>query len=281
MKKISLLVSVFLLLLLAACGSESPASDDVVVEPDGETAVSTTEPTAASVTMGMMGRGRGMMQFHHAPIPEEYAGLISPIPADEESITRGAETYASHCATCHGDGGVGDGPGGVSLDPLPTNIAHTSQMMDDDYLFWRVSEGGLGDPFNTGMIPWGNILTEDQRWDVLNYVRALGNGQATPRRNQGGEQFNADVMAERQAAMLETAVSMNIVTAEEAAVFSSAHESVDAIMVDKRGNGGGGGMDNMMADTLAELVAAGELTQADADTFLVVHDRLAAAGLMQ
>jgi mono/diheme cytochrome c family protein len=282
MKKINLFVSVFLLLLLlVACGPEAPASSDVVVESDGETAVSETQPTAEPVGMGAMGRGRGMMQFHHAPIPEEYAGLTSPIPADDASIARGGETYATHCATCHGDGGMGDGPGGATLDPLPAAIAHTSQMMGDDYLFWRVSEGGLGDPFNTGMIPWGNILTEEQRWDVLNYVRALGSGQVMPGRNAGGAMFDAEVMAAQQEAMLETAVSMNIVTAEEAAVFSSAHEAVDAIMVDKRGNGGSAGMDNMMGETLAELVAAGELTQADADTFLVVHDRLAAAGLMQ
>jgi hypothetical protein len=102
-----------------------------------------------------------------------------------------------------------------------------------------------------------------------------------PGQNAGGARFDAAVMAQRQEEMLQTAVSMNIVTAEEAAVFSSAHESVDAIMVNKRGNGGGAGMDGMMAETLAELVTAGELTQADADTFLVVHDRLAAAGLMQ
>jgi hypothetical protein len=36
-------------------------------------------------------------------------------------------------------------------------------------------------------------------------------------------------------------------------------------------------MDYMLAD----LVAAGELTQAQADTFSSVHDRLAEAGLMQ
>jgi hypothetical protein len=37
----------------------------------------------------------------------------------------------------------------------------------------------------------------------------------------------------------------------------------------------------MMADVLAELVASGDLTQAQADTFASVHDRLAESGLMQ
>ena len=290
MKKTILPVLVLLLLILAACGPDAPASDDIAEVVNEETAVLTniveetaveTPPTAEPVGMGAMGRGRGMMQFHHAPIPEEYAGLTNPIPADDASIARGGETYASHCATCHGDGGMGDGPGGATLDPLPTAIAHTSQMMGDDYLFWRVSEGGLGDPFNTGMIPWGNILTEEERWDVLNYVQALGSGQVTPGRNAGGAAFDEEVMAQRQAEMLKTAVVMELVTQEQADVFSASHEAVDAMMMDKRGSGSAGSTDDMMGETLTELVAAGELTQADADTFALVHDLLAEAGLMQ
>ncbi len=276
MRKISTLMLLLLLWTVTACAPEVLANDDAATEM--ETAVSTTEP----VGMGQMGqgRGRGMGKFHHAPIPEEYAGLTNPIPADEESIVRGGETYATHCATCHGDGGMGDGPGGASLDPSPVAIAHTSQMMGDDYLFWRVSEGGLGDPFNTGMIPWGGILTEDQRWDVLNYVQALGNGQTMPAHNAGGAAFDEEEMTQQKEEMLATAVAETIITEEQAAVFASAHKIVDAAMMDKRGNGGGGGMGDMMTDTLSELVTAGDLTQSDADTFLLVHDLLEEAGLM-
>ena len=205
MKKRILPVLMLLLLTLAACGPEASASDLVFMdaEPDGETAVSNvntaqSQPTAETIAPVTMerGRGRGMMQFHHSTVPEEYAGITNPIPADDASIARGGETYASHCATCHGDGGMGDGPGGVSLDPAPAPIVHTSQMMGDDYLFWRVSEGGLGEPFNTGMIPWGNILTEDQRWDILNYVQALGSGQLMPDHNQGGAMLDEEMMAQ-------------------------------------------------------------------------------------
>ncbi len=274
MKKTILPVFILLLLVLAACGPDAPISSSDVAD-DG-----TDETAAQPAGMGAMGRGRSMMAFHHTPVPEEYAGITSPIPADEESITRGEATYATHCATCHGDGGMGDGPGGVSLDPAPAPIAHSSQMMGDDYLFWRVSEGGLGDPFNTGMIAWGSILSEDERWDVLNYVRALGSGQVKPGSNAGGAMFDEEVMAQRQAEMLETAVAMELITEEQAAVFSTSHETVDAIMIEKRSSGGGN-MEDMMTDTLAELVESGKLTQSDADTFILVHDLLAEAGLMQ
>ena len=93
---------------------------------------------------GMM--GGGMHHAHHAEIPDEYAGLSNPVAADDASIQRGGEIFAASCAVCHGDGGMGDGPAAASLDPPVMPIAHTSQMLSDAYLFWRISEGGQGDP---------------------------------------------------------------------------------------------------------------------------------------
>lgn len=136
MKKI--LLSAILILLLTACGAEG------------------NEPG-----LGMGAGGSGMMTRHHAEIPDEYAGMTNPVPADEASLERGATLYATNCASCHGDGGMGDGPAGSSLDPAPAAVAHSSQMMADDYLFWRISEGGT--PFNTSMPPW-KVLDEQARW---------------------------------------------------------------------------------------------------------------------
>ncbi|MCB9008621.1 MAG: cytochrome c [Ardenticatenaceae bacterium] len=271
----------FLILLvvvtLAACG---PVANSEPAASESETTENTTSTTQGNGMMGMGGMG-GMMAAHHATIPEEYAGLSNPIPADEESLARGEEIYATHCATCHGDGGVGDGPGGASLDPAPANIAHTSQMLGDDYLFWRVSEGGAMEPFNSGMIAWKGILDEQTRWDVLNYVQALGAGTVTPGQHMGGATFDPAVEAENQAEMLATAVSQAIITQAEADTFAAAHEIVDARMMELRRQGSGESMDNLMADILAELVEANALTQEQADTFLSVHDRLGEAGLMQ
>jgi hypothetical protein len=97
----------------------------------------------------------------------------------------------------------------------------------------------------------------------------------------GGAAFDPAVEAEKQAAMLIEAVAQEVITEEEAAVFDEAHSTVDGQMVINRDAGMSGSMDNMMADVLAGLVASNELTQAQADTFLSVHDRLAEAGLMQ
>ncbi len=272
MKKISIFILILLFTIaLGACGSAS----------DSETAVSDAEPVAAGNGFMGGGMGGGMRDRHHAAIPEEYAGLSNPIAADEASLERGAAIYATNCATCHGDGGMGDGPAGVGLDPAPAAIAHTSQMLGDDYQFWRISEGGTMDPFNSSMIAWKGVLDEDARWDVINYVQALGSGAVMPGQHVGGAAFDPAVEAANQAEMLAKGVEQGVITEAEAAVFATAHEQVDGQMIQMREDGASGGMDEMMDDILAELVASGDMTQEQADTFISVHDRLGDAGLMQ
>jgi mono/diheme cytochrome c family protein len=43
--------------------------------------------------------------------------------------------------------------------------------INDAYLFWRVSEGGVMAPFNSAMPAWKGALSETQRWQVVNYLR--------------------------------------------------------------------------------------------------------------
>lgn len=173
-------VLLLLVLLLAACNAGSddePGADDDVgpgmgpgmmdEEMDG--------PGMGGPMMGgpMMGEGPEMRARHQAPIPAEYEGMTSPVQATQESLARGEEVYTTYCQTCHGPQGMGDGPGGESLDPAPAPVAHTSQMLGDAYLFWRISEGGAMEPFNSAMPAWKDTLDEQQRWDVINYIRSL------------------------------------------------------------------------------------------------------------
>lgn len=125
---------------------------------------------------GGMGHGDEMMHFHDAEIPEKYAGLTNPVIADETSVARGAEAFQTNCAACHGERGLGDGPAGKALKPAPASLIHAGQMLGDDYLFWRISEGGS--PFGTAMPAWEAALDETTRWDLINYIRALSKGDA-------------------------------------------------------------------------------------------------------
>jgi mono/diheme cytochrome c family protein/polyhydroxyalkanoate synthesis regulator phasin len=223
-----------------------------------------------------------MAARHQATIPAEYSGLTNPVVADEASLARGAEAYTT-CAVCHGGTGLGDGTAAAALNPAPANIAHTSQMMGDAYLFWRISEGGV--QFETAMPAWKDALDEQTRWDLINYVQTLGTGTVAGGPGMGmgqgmgmGPGSNTAAQAVQQAALLQIAVEQGVITQDESDVFADNHPAVDARVAELRGTGTG--TDTMLADALSELVASGDLTQDQADTFASVHDRLSQAGLL-
>jgi len=102
-----------------------------------------------------------------APVPPEYAGLTNPLGA--EAAGEGAQVFKSNCEMCHGLQGHGDGPAGQSLDPKPRNLAELQTKAGDDFLVWRISEGKPG----TSMVAWKGILTEEQIWQAVSFIRTL------------------------------------------------------------------------------------------------------------
>jgi len=236
---------IFLSLLLAGCGR----------------AGNSTEQSP------MMGGGgdSGMMSRHHAQVPEQYAGMTAP-EATDESIARGADLYKVNCVSCHGETGAGDGAAGAVLNPLPAPISHTAQMLADDLVFYRISEGGV--PFQTSMPAWKDVMTEEQIWDVIAYVRALGQGNAA--------QID-QLRAAQQETMLADAVSQGAVTEAQADTFRTVHTALEDYM---KSNIMQGTMTERESAALAALVEAGTLSQAQVDEFNVVHTALSTGGFM-
>lgn len=295
-------LAMILLVAMVACG-ENEGGDLQTATPDGE-APSVTEadsqgeiatPDDAGPASGRsqgrgmgpgqgmgrgMGPGSGMMARHHATVPDAYAGQTNPLEPTEEVLAAGEELYTTYCATCHGDGGMGDGPAGVSLDPPPSPIAHTSQMLGDDYLFWRVSEGGNMAPFNSAMPAWKGPLTAEQRWQVSTYVRALGSGNVIPGRMMNGALYDPEVEAAQRAAMLAEAVERGLITQVEADVFGDVHAAMDGLMAAGMPRAAGG-MSAMQQALLTQLVNDGTITAEQAAIFDDVHERLLAADMMQ
>lgn len=113
----------------------------------------------------------------HVETPAEYANLSNPFAGDHEAAGAGAQIYEINCAACHGPEGLGDGPAAEGLDPKPASLANVHIEMSDGALFWRVSEGGGFEPFNSAMPPWKDILTEDQIWQVITFVREFAAGE--------------------------------------------------------------------------------------------------------
>ena len=69
--------------------------------------------------------------------------------------------------------GEGDGTASAGLDPKPQNLAERQSELSDAYLFWRISDGGLIEPFNSLMPGWRGLLSEDQIWQVITYLRTF------------------------------------------------------------------------------------------------------------
>jgi mono/diheme cytochrome c family protein len=102
-----------------------------------------------------------------APVPTEYAGLTNPLRPD--AAKEGADVFHTNCETCHGPQGHGDGPAGQALDPKPRNLALLQTTASDDFLFWRIREGKPG----TSMVAWKGILTDEQIWQAISFIRTL------------------------------------------------------------------------------------------------------------
>src|SRR3984957_3035210 len=70
--------------------------------------------------------------------------------------------YVLRCAACHGQNGEGTG----NIPPVATGKA---QGASDGELFWYITKGDV----NNGMPSWES-LPEEQRWQIINYLRVLG-----------------------------------------------------------------------------------------------------------
>jgi mono/diheme cytochrome c family protein len=106
--------------------------------------------------------------------PAEFAGSSNPYNNDTSAVQDGKKLYQSYCISCHGDAGRGDGPAAPSMDPRPQDLTETVPVLSDAYLFWRITEGGQMEPFNSGMLAWKGILTEEEIWKVVAYLRTIG-----------------------------------------------------------------------------------------------------------
>lgn len=97
---------------------------------------------------------------------------VNPTPDTVTSVDRGAVTYDTTCAQCHGAEYRGDGPDAGTTQVPPTSLVsgHLASHSDSDVYTW------IRDGLPGGMPAFGANLTEAQRWDLVNFLRGI-NGQ--------------------------------------------------------------------------------------------------------
>ena len=106
---------------------------------------------------------------------EEARTWRDPLPVAPERLERGKEIFhgKGFCVTCHGrDGkGLGNIPGLRGKLPRDFTDKVWQAARTDGELFWILKNGSPGTDM-ASFIPL--VLTEEEAWDVLLYVRAFG-----------------------------------------------------------------------------------------------------------
>jgi hypothetical protein len=98
-------------------------------------------------------------------VPEEAKTKVSPFFFSKESTEKGQDLYKKNCQSCHGMPGQNN-PAKIIPDPGdPAGVKYQSQ--NDGEMFWKITNG------KTPMPQFQNILTEEERWDVISYVRSF------------------------------------------------------------------------------------------------------------
>ena len=122
-----------------------------------------------ALSFAFAGRAAAADDYKPWVAPEDARKVKNPAPATPENLAAGEQVFHDNCVLCHGEKGAGDGIGGKALNVKPANFTDAKLMSaeTDGSLFWKIGEGRLPMP------PWKDILTEKQRWQVVDYLRKL------------------------------------------------------------------------------------------------------------
>lgn len=144
---------------LAKTGSESPA-------PVFPRSVHPAPPDQSDF------KGKG---YSLASLENPYRRLQKEDPEKfQGAVAEGKKVYYQNCFFCHGDHLSGQGPYAPALNPRPANFQDpgTIAMLQESFVFWRVSKGGpglpaSGHPWSSAMPQWEKTLSEDDIWKAI------------------------------------------------------------------------------------------------------------------
>jgi mono/diheme cytochrome c family protein len=106
------------------------------------------------------------------PVPDAAKNKKNPVAANTESIANGKTLWSTHCKSCHGTKGLGDGPKASQLDTEPGDFSKADfQAQTDGSLFYKTSQGRDDMPGYKSKIP-----DQDDIWSLVNYIRTFKKG---------------------------------------------------------------------------------------------------------
>ena len=95
----------------------------------------------------------------------------NPVPDGADAVKEGAEHFQHHCQICHGLDGQNTGvPFARRTAPPVANLASRgTQQFTDGQLKWIIDNGLRF----TGMPGWKGIVSDDEGWKMVRYMRHL------------------------------------------------------------------------------------------------------------
>ncbi|MBI5623287.1 MAG: DUF3341 domain-containing protein [Elusimicrobia bacterium] len=114
---------------------------------------------------GAVARGRLPYPFK---TPEEAAVLADPLPRDMETLRKGRAKFDAVCKVCHGPLADGKPTLTKAYGATPADLQAARYLtFPDGSVFHTITKG------KNSMPSFSAVLTEDERWQVVQYLRAL------------------------------------------------------------------------------------------------------------
>ncbi len=97
--------------------------------------------------------------------------VTNPTPDTPSTVKEGAEHFQHHCQICHGLDGQNTGvPIAQRTSPPVADLASSRvQKYTDGQLKWIIENGIRF----SGMPGWKGILTDEEGWNIVRYIRHL------------------------------------------------------------------------------------------------------------
>src|SRR4030095_16564673 len=178
---------IVLMLALAVAIGLSTVAFTASVQNQNANSSTTTNKNSDTRQLGPLGHiksGGGAQQDFSKntwELPDDADRTKNPVASSAESIAKGKELYRArdkgNCVFCHGESGSGNQESLPRLRRKPADISNKERMssMTDGEVYWKITKG------ITGIMPAGEKnMTEEERWNVVNYVRTLAKEPANP-----------------------------------------------------------------------------------------------------
>ncbi|BEV15770.1 c-type cytochrome [Herbaspirillum sp. DW155] len=95
--------------------------------------------------------------------------IVTPALDAPDMATAGARHYERFCVQCHGAPGRAPDTAALSMQPVPGPLSAAARKWQLRELYWIVSNGIK----MTGMPAWQAHLSEQERWEVVAYLRTM------------------------------------------------------------------------------------------------------------